>query len=349
MIFEIVAGKNEKKEITVDESVCFIGSDSSCQILIKHSSISGKHVKVEQEGSNLFVTDISDSNTVIINKYKLDHKKKTLYLGHYPIQVGPGIFITIRPGEIIDDTESIKPKNSLSSFERTGLKTRKNNVESLEQGTKNKTNQKNNSIFNKQTALIFLGMIGFSFWYLQEQAELNEDLPESTELAPKNKSTKIILPKRDLSELSKERLCESPEEKSLCSAIFQSIETNEGIKITEEGVFIFLKLDQHLNKNDENKLFASYSEDKKLKYTLANLILQYPKLNVISVNQKIHAIGFDTYADIPKLRAYLRIDRTPDFQFSDEELKTIHSYSINAAIPKFFEDYLSPYISFKKL
>lgn len=84
MIIEIHSKKNETKKIIVKESVCHIGSDSSCQVQIKHSSISLKHVKIEQDGAKLFVTDISDSTGVKINNMKLEPKQKTIYLGHYP-------------------------------------------------------------------------------------------------------------------------------------------------------------------------------------------------------------------------------------------------------------------------
>jgi pSer/pThr/pTyr-binding forkhead associated (FHA) protein len=349
MIFQIQAGKNDKKEIKVDEDVCYVGSNSSCHIFIKHSSISGKHLKVEQDEHKLFVTDISDSNTVMINNYKLDHKVKTIYHGNSPIQIGPGIFITITPREVNrftqdedEEEEEKAPKSSLEKYEKTNSKIRKNPI--LESAKVERSKEKS----NKKAIALFLGILGLAYLYYQEDEVPPEESIVETQNATK-KSAKVSLPKTDLRDLFNGVLCENPQEKSLCTTIFKNIELKEGVKITEEGVFVFYKLDSHLNANNKIKLFESYTDDKKLKYTLGSLVLKELILKAISQELVIHAIGFDTFSDIPILRAYLKIERTPNFQFNDEDLKVIHSYSINAAMPNYFEEYLADFVSFRRV
>jgi pSer/pThr/pTyr-binding forkhead associated (FHA) protein len=353
MIFQIQAGKNGKKEIRVDEDVCYVGSDSSCHIFIKHSSISGKHLKVEQEGYKLFVTDISDSNTVVINNYTLDHKKKTVYHGNSPIQIGPGIFISITPREVNhfsqnEDEEEKAPKSSLEKYEKTNSKIRKNPMLESAKVEKAQGKSKEQEKSNKKAVALFLGIIGLSYFYFQEEELRPEESIVETQNSTK-KSTKVSLPKTDLRDLFNGSLCENPQEKSLCTTIYQNIEAKEGVKITEEGVFVFLKLDSHLNANNKIKLFESYTDDKKLKYTLASLVLKELILKAIPQELVIHAIGFDTFSDIPILRAYLKIERNSNFQFNDEDLKVIHSYSINAGMPNYFEDYLADFVSFRRV
>jgi hypothetical protein len=348
MIIEIKAGKNDPKQISVEHDVCFIGSDSSCQVVIKHSTISGKHLKVEQEGHKLFVTDISDANTVVINNYKLDHNKKTQYLGHYPVILSPNISVSIKASEVSLTTETEDDQNvksSLAVYEKTNSKIRKNPLIEKSESEKKKNPEKSN-LKNVVILSLFLAAGG---WYYWDQSEEVEETPPEQILALKKNNKKVSLPKADLRELFKSSLCESSEEKTLCSAIFSQLEPNEGVKMTDEGVFIFFKLDQHLNSNNQIKLFETYSEDKKLKYTLGSLILKDPILKTISQNLTIHAVGFDTFSDIPILRAYLKIERSPDFQFSEEDLRVIHSYSINAGMPKFFDDYLSSFVSFSRV
>ena len=348
MIIEVKAGKNEPKQISVDQDICFVGSDSSCQVLIKHSSISGKHLKIEQEGHKIFVTDISDKNSVVINNYKLDQNKKTQYLGHYPVMLSPNISVLIKPRDsklTVDSEEDQKVKSSLAVYEKTNSKIRKNPLIEKSEPEKKKNPEKSN-LKNVALLSVFLAAGG---WYYWDQSEEVEETPSEQILALKKNNKKVSLPKADLGELFKSSLCESSEEKTLCSAIFSQLESKEGVKMTDEGVFIFYKLDPHLNANNQIKLFEAYSEDKKLKYTLGSLILKDPILKTISQNLTIHAVGFDTFSDLPILRAYLKIERNPNFQFSEEELRIIHSYSINGGVPKFFEDYLSDFVSFRKL
>ena len=352
MIFEIQAGKNPKKEINIEEDICYVGSDSSCHILIKHNSISGKHLKIEQEGHKLFVTDISDSNNVIINNYTLDHKKKMVYRGNSPIQIGPGIFITITPRGVNrftdDEEEEEAPKSSLQKYERTNSKIRNNPIFESAKVEKNLEKSKRPETLSKKAVVLFLGIIGLSYFYFQEEEVQPEESIVANQTLTKE-STKVTLPKTDLRDLFNGTLCENPQEKSLCTTIYQNIEPKEGVKITEEGVFVFFKLDSHLNANNKVKLFESYTEDKKLKYTLASLVLKEPILKATSQELVIHAIGFDTFSDIPILRAYLKIERTPNFQLNEEDLKVIHSYSINAGMPNYFEDYLADFVSFKRV
>jgi len=350
MIIEINSKKDENKKIIVKDKVCHIGTDSSCQVQIKHSTISAKHIKIEQDGSKLFVTDISDSSGVMINNIKLEPRQKTIYLGHYPLEIGPGIQISVKPSEVDESKHHISKTHSLdSSFlgqEKTNSKIRKNPLKGSSTTQKIKKDQ--NSNVKKLGLMLLVCSIG-AWYYFDQELETEIDVDKNTAVLASNKSNKVSLPNTDLSDIFNSSLCESEQEKLLCSVIYQNIAPKEGVKITNEGVFVFFKMDEALNQNNQIKLFESLSLDKKFKFTLASLFFKEANLKSVALDLKIHLIGFDTFSDIPTLRAYMRVERSSNIELSDDEFKTIFSYVINAGIPRYFDEHLGDFISFKKL
>jgi pSer/pThr/pTyr-binding forkhead associated (FHA) protein len=48
-----------------------IGRDATCQVIIDHPSVSGRHAKVRQSGKGLFLTDMGSTNGTYVNEDKV--------------------------------------------------------------------------------------------------------------------------------------------------------------------------------------------------------------------------------------------------------------------------------------
>ncbi len=73
-----------------DKTEVVVGRDASCQIVIDHPSVSGRHARIKSDGQGLYLTDMGSTNGTFVN----DDKVVDCQLGHQDwIRIGKHILI----------------------------------------------------------------------------------------------------------------------------------------------------------------------------------------------------------------------------------------------------------------
>ena len=77
MIYRLIAlnGPLKGQRITIDPEPMTIGRDEACSIVLPDNEAALRHARVEQRGSELYITDLGAMNKVIVNKREVKESR----------------------------------------------------------------------------------------------------------------------------------------------------------------------------------------------------------------------------------------------------------------------------------
>lgn len=85
----------EKVDQSIDKTSFTIGRSKEADIVLKIEGMSRKHLQVDIDGDQIYITDLNSSNGVFINEEKIEPGKKVPYHTFLPLTVCAGISIQL--------------------------------------------------------------------------------------------------------------------------------------------------------------------------------------------------------------------------------------------------------------
>jgi pSer/pThr/pTyr-binding forkhead associated (FHA) protein len=83
------------EDFEIDKKSFSIGRSKDADITLAIEGISRKHLQIDIEDDQIFVTDLNSSNGVFINEEKIEAGVKTLYMSFIPMTICANTFISI--------------------------------------------------------------------------------------------------------------------------------------------------------------------------------------------------------------------------------------------------------------
>ena len=85
LTFEIVGASTETHE--VDKNTVIIGRSKEADVTLGVEGLSRKHLQIDLEGDQLYVTDLNSSNGVYVNEERIEAGTKVEYHTFLPLKI----------------------------------------------------------------------------------------------------------------------------------------------------------------------------------------------------------------------------------------------------------------------
>lgn len=95
MRIEILVGSNDPITYPFRSTTMSIGSGDTNDIVIKHKSVSRKHLVIVSEGDKFYVTDQGSTNGSFINEERLQPGSRTDFTSFFPVRLGEEILVSL--------------------------------------------------------------------------------------------------------------------------------------------------------------------------------------------------------------------------------------------------------------
>ena len=99
MRIEILLENEEPLIFLLNKPKMIVGSHESCDICLKHDTVSRKHLIIVNENDNYFVIDQGSMNGTFINEERLVPGRKVEFNSFFPVRLGGVILITLLSDE----------------------------------------------------------------------------------------------------------------------------------------------------------------------------------------------------------------------------------------------------------
>jgi FHA domain len=91
-----------------------VGSHPSCEIIIKHPTISRRHLTIINENDKFFIIDQGSTNGTFINDQKLQPGQRVEFNSFFPVRLGVSVFMSL-VSEVEENEQTSAPLNSSGS------------------------------------------------------------------------------------------------------------------------------------------------------------------------------------------------------------------------------------------
>lgn len=112
MRIEILIDNEEPRIYPLDRPKIVVGSHESCDIVLKHKSISRKHVVITSRDDRFYVADQGSTNGSFINEQQLIPGNSTEFTSFFPVRLGDNVLITLLSDE---EAADLGPESELNT------------------------------------------------------------------------------------------------------------------------------------------------------------------------------------------------------------------------------------------
>lgn len=124
MRIEVLIGSEDPVIHPLKMPKMLIGSSESCDVVVSSDGISRKHLLIQSDGDQFFVTDQGSTNGSFINEERLVPGKRVEFTSFFPVRLGENVLISLLSDDEGFDapSEPMAAKNELSSPSLTNTK-----------------------------------------------------------------------------------------------------------------------------------------------------------------------------------------------------------------------------------
>lgn len=329
MIFEVqYFDSPEKKRYEVKAKKCIVGRSKKSDLQIDRDGMSRKHLEIEWDGKEFFVTDLNSTNGVFVNGEKIPPGERTIYKNFLPLEIADKITIFVfSDQQIFEQDEAKAVTNLMAKPQAYAANTKKivdenestrlfskNDKEQLKtpkplSKIKDKSKKKSSGVIN----ILIFGLVGTGYFLYKQrekekQAEVESQLSLDKQSSNKNKmefTTKLGA--NIFKDYLKQNKCQAFG--TICNDL-KLININEGITSDQGNLIISVNIPQYIEKL-KSPLFNKYKINLKHEYILA-YFATHPQIIELSKkeNSKLIISGFEIKNDIPNILAVLSTDLT---------------------------------------
>ena len=305
---------------TLDKSSALIGASPEADIQIMAKGTSRRHLLLEIEGDNLFVTDLGSKNGTYLFDQKLIPGKKTEWATFIPLRLGDNVLISFLSGDSTQDTYEQPITSSLADYNDFTQAINLNDLRRIKTEDlikKNQTKEIYSLYGNKKfspwilypVALIIL-FIAFEF----APSSLVEEFDSTSSITPRVKSKPNSLqasipkdelkPKEILEKALTEMRCTSILEKLLCDNLHGMDKDKFGV--VQTGNTLMILVDGTIFIEQAKKLIQEYGhqttpeEEQKVAAMLYIKSAIPEGINIKDLVEKNLAFGFFTTKESDK-------------------------------------------------
>lgn len=116
MRIEILVDNEEPQVFTLNKQKLVIGSQESCEIVLKADGVSRKHITIVHENDNYFVIDQGSTNGSYINEERLVPGRMTEFTSFFPLRLGDKVLVTLLSDSDADSMGYSGDENSQKQY-----------------------------------------------------------------------------------------------------------------------------------------------------------------------------------------------------------------------------------------
>jgi len=281
MRLEVLVNNDDPEIYPLNKSEIFIGSGESADIIISHTGVSRRHVKISVINDQYFVTDQGSTNGTFINEERLIPGRRLEFTSFFPVRLGDSVLLSLlsdeeSESELLRDFIKKGPdKEDSSSVENDTESTRVISLKDLKKAkTQDLVKKRKTVITKRQTqkkqpkkssnkmllpTLLCLFILGVGYYLNEENKEelAKQSIEEAQKLAvrpvpPKPQSEVISVPE----EIPKEKLetyfyglkCTLSEEIDFCNSSKLFSEKLNGVIRVGNSYIVMIEENEWLEK-----------------------------------------------------------------------------------------------------
>ncbi len=153
MRIEILVDNEEPRIFTLNKPKNLIGSQESCEVVLKANGISRKHITIVNENDKYFVIDQGSTNGTYINEERLVPGRMIEFTSFFPMRLGDNVLITLLSDSDSPDYDSDGNSQKQSDSSDTDGATRAISLKDLQSVKTEKLVRKREDAVVKRNAL----------------------------------------------------------------------------------------------------------------------------------------------------------------------------------------------------
>lgn len=361
MVFEIqYFDSSAKQRYEIKGNKCVIGRSKNTDLQIDRDGMSRKHLEVEWDGKEFYVTDLNSTNGVYVNSERIPAGARTLYKNFLPLEIADKITIFVYSDEQVAAEEFKKEmdmpaaspmRESTTSSNASSSNTRTMRMErsSSTSSSGKKSSQEKKKASSPLMPILLLAIGGgayYHFTHTETASETATPAENGLEKKEKKKNPMLALDEDTLADNLRGTKCQGLVESALCHKLGK-LEEKEGIVITDKQIIVTINT-KNMLKKISSPTFIRFKPEERMEYMLADIATR-PYLIEEAVKHKLSilVVGFNLGETRAKVTGALDFNPTNLPPLTEKDQRVLFNNIYNAGIYRPYKIFYKPMVAFK--